>query len=119
MVGSKALKYKFGDDTWVNPAQTMQKVVITRDQLAAAGMPPAILELVPEEIKYVTEPGTALDIGSEEQPYDDFFGIAQDEDLSGTGDLTYMRARQLPHAHAHVTRFTNGTEMCVNLEVRI
>ena len=22
-------------------------------------------------------------------------------------------------AHAHVTRFTNGTEMCVNLEVRI
>ena len=36
-----------------------------------------------------------------------------------TGDLTYMRARQLPHAHAHVTRFTNGTEMSVNLEVRI
>ena len=51
VVGSKALKYKFGDDTWINPAQTMQKVVITRDQLAAAGMPPAILELVPEEIE--------------------------------------------------------------------
>ena len=45
-------------------------------------MPPAILELIPKEIEYVTEPGTALDIGREEQPYDDFFGIAHDEDLS-------------------------------------
>ena len=97
----------------------MQKVVITRDQLAAAGMPPAILELVPEEIEYVTEPGTALDIGSEEQPYDDFFGIAHDEVTPDSApqsrirrpgrmrpevcDLTYMRARSLPHAHTHAT----------------
>ena len=50
--------------------------------MVTVGMPPAILELIPEEIEYVTEPGTALDIGNEEQPYDDFFGIAHDEDLS-------------------------------------
>lgn len=50
VVGSKALRFQFGDDTYSDPKRRAPAQVITHDTLEAVGLPTELIEIMPQAV---------------------------------------------------------------------